>query len=102
MSHELRTPPNTIIGVADLCLLKPIPAPVEQNAQDPGAAGHLLTIINDIPDFSRIEAGRPNLESTLFGLPELYIYIYIRIYISANRCPARLRPKGPSCLLIST
>ena len=72
MSHELRTPLNTIIGVSDLCLLKPIPAPVEQNVRKiRGAAGHLLTIINDILDFSRIEAGRLNLESTSFGLPEL-------------------------------
>ena len=72
MSHELRTPLNTIIGVADLCLMKPAPASIDQNVRKiRTAAGHLLTIINDILDFSRIEAGRLSLEAASFGLPEL-------------------------------
>ena len=62
MSHELRTPLNAILGFSDLLLsgdygpLDPTQAPVVQEVR---AAGHqLLTVINDVLDLSKIEAGR--------------------------------------------
>src|SRR5262245_44906052 len=72
MSHELRTPLNAIIGYSEL---------LEEEAGDVGggrlvpdlqkiavAAKHQLSLINDILDLSKIEAGRMELEATTFDL----------------------------------
>ncbi len=75
MSHELRTPLNSIIalsGVLTRRLAKDIPEEelsyleiVERNGR------HLLALINDILDISRIEAGREEIEVTKFGVGEI-------------------------------
>jgi PAS domain S-box-containing protein len=62
MSHELRTPLNAIAGYTDL-LLTGIGGPVTEQHRDyleriRGSQQHLLSIINDILNFSRIEAGQ--------------------------------------------
>ncbi len=66
MSHELRTPLNAIIGFSDLMksqLLGPIGAPrYLEYAKDIHSSGtHLLSLINDVLDMSKIEAGRYTL-----------------------------------------
>ncbi len=69
MSHEIRTPMNAIIGLTHL--LRRGGATPEQAARldkIDGAGRHLLAIINDILDLSKIEAGRLQLESTDFSL----------------------------------
>jgi signal transduction histidine kinase len=75
MSHELRTPLTTIIGYCEL-----IQHLSEQPGYDSlhadldriGAAGqHLLTLISDVLDLSKIEAGKMSLELEQFGLPGL-------------------------------
>jgi signal transduction histidine kinase/ActR/RegA family two-component response regulator len=62
MSHELRTPLNAVIGFSDLLLsgdYGPLDALQRPVVQDVKAAGHqLLTVINDVLDLSKIEAGR--------------------------------------------
>ncbi len=63
MSHELRTPLNAIIGFSELMtseLLGPLGAPAYRDyATDILTSGrHLLDIVNDILDISKIEAGR--------------------------------------------
>ena len=63
MSHELRTPLNAIIGFSDMMksqLLGPIGAPrYIEYAKDINSSGtHLLALINDVLDMSKIEAGR--------------------------------------------
>lgn len=67
MSHELRTPLNAIIGFSEMMetqLFGPLGAPkYGEYASDIHASGqHLLDVINDILDMSKIEAGRMNLE----------------------------------------
>jgi|CXWL01.1.fsa_nt_gi PAS domain S-box-containing protein len=69
MSHEIRTPMNAIIGLAHL--LRRDGATPEQAARLDkinGAGQHLMSIINDILDLSKIEAGRLELEATDFHL----------------------------------
>ena len=65
MSHELRTPLNAIIGFTGALLMKlPGPLTVEQDKQlntIRGSARHLLSLINDILDVARIEAGKVTL-----------------------------------------
>jgi signal transduction histidine kinase/HPt (histidine-containing phosphotransfer) domain-containing protein len=87
MSHEIRTPMNTIIGMTDLTLLKYSDEELRENllaVKD--SAKHLLDIINDILDISKIEAGRIELEIVDFDIIEL-IQSIIRtftLYIQQN------------------
>ena len=69
MSHEIRTPMNAIIGLTHL-LRRSNPLPQQSDRLDKiDAAGrHLLSIINDILDLSKIEVGQVNLEVTDFHL----------------------------------
>ncbi|MDZ5458067.1 response regulator [Azohydromonas lata] len=72
MSHEIRTPMNAIIGLAHLLGHEGLmPRQAEQVARIEDAARHLLSIINDILDLSRIEAGKLQLEERDFELPAL-------------------------------
>ena len=72
MSHELRTPLNAIIGYATLLQDDAAEAKNEPAVEDLGrvlrAARHLLTLINEILDLSKIEAGRVELECALIDL----------------------------------
>ena len=70
MSHEIRTPMNAIIGLDNIALNNPdIPAETrEQLLKIGGSAQHLLSIINDILDMSRIESGRMVIGSEEFSL----------------------------------
>ncbi|NVM79218.1 PAS domain S-box-containing protein [Duganella sp. SG902] len=66
MSHELRTPLNAIIGFTGTMLMK-LPGPIndEQNKQlrmVQSSARHLLSLINDLLDLTRIESGKIELE----------------------------------------
>ena len=59
MSHEIRTPMNGVIGMAELALDAPLPAPQRDSCRPSAASAEsLLDIINDILDFSKIEAGQ--------------------------------------------
>ena len=93
MSHEIRTPMNGVIGMAELLL---------DTDADRGAArlrrrwsarsgDALLTIINDILDLSKIEAGKLELEHAEFDLSEA---VDAAVELLAEQ---RARARGSSC-----
>jgi PAS domain S-box-containing protein len=64
MSHELRTPLNAILGFAQLLELDELPPEQASSVDQIQVAGrHLLSLINEVLDISRIEAGRVNLST---------------------------------------
>src|SRR5436189_4750128 len=73
MSHELRTPLNAIIGFSEVLaegMFGDVNEKQTEYLQDILESGrHLLSLINDILDLSKIEAGRMELEATDFDLP---------------------------------
>jgi signal transduction histidine kinase len=73
MSHELRTPLNAVIGFSEVLLERmfgEVNEKQEEYLQDILSSGkHLLSLINDILDLSKIEAGRMELEALPFDLP---------------------------------
>ena len=74
MSHELRTPLNAIIGYSELLLemaakqVQADPAPDVKKINQAGK--HLLALINDILDLSKIEAGKVELLPEHFGIAD--------------------------------
>jgi len=73
MSHELRTPLNAIIGFSEVLtehMFGELNEKQDEYLKDIHASGqHLLSLINDILDLSKIEAGRMDLERSEFDLP---------------------------------
>ena len=74
MSHELRTPLNAVIGFSEVLLDRmfgEVNDKQDEYLRDIRESGsHLLSLINDILDLSKVEAGRLELELTEFDLPE--------------------------------
>jgi signal transduction histidine kinase/DNA-binding response OmpR family regulator len=102
MSHELRTPLNAIIGYSEM---------LQEEAQDSGqesfvpdlkkinrAGRHLLELINDVLDLSKIEAGKMELYLETFDIPSLVEEVRATVQLLAQknsntvevRCPADL------------
>ena len=102
MSHELRTPLNAIIGYSEM---------LQEEAQDSGQGSfipdlkkinrsgrHLLDLINDVLDLSKIEAGKMELYLETFDIPNLLedVSTTVQLLVQKNsntlevRCPANL------------
>jgi signal transduction histidine kinase len=75
MSHELRTPLNAVIGFSDVLLERmfgELNERQEEYVRDIRDSGrHLLDLINEILDLSKVEAGRMELEPVALSLPEV-------------------------------
>ena len=94
MSHELRTPLNAIIGFSEVLAEKMFGDVNDKQAeylQDILESGrHLLSLINDILDLSKIEAGRMELEPAAFDLPSAIENALILVRERASRRGIRL------------
>ena len=86
MSHELRTPLNAILGYAKILRkldsLDPLHMEALETIQSSGE--HLLQLINDILDLSKIEAGRLELHLSEFNFPEFLQQIAKMIQVRAG------------------
>ncbi|MCL2218855.1 MAG: ATP-binding protein [Chitinispirillia bacterium] len=72
MSHEIRTPMNAIVGMAELALRENIPPAAYEQVQTIKQAGaNLLSIINDLLDFSKIESGKMEIIPANYDFPTL-------------------------------
>ena len=89
MSHELRTPLNAIIGFSEVLaerMFGEVNAKQAEYLQDILESGrHLLSLINDILDLSKIEAGRMELEPADFDLPSAIDNALILVRERASR-----------------
>jgi CheY-like chemotaxis protein len=71
MSHEIRTPMNAIIGLSQLALDVPANQQSHYLEKILGASENLLSILNDILDFSRLDSNGVNIEHANFNLDDL-------------------------------
>ena len=86
MSHELRTPLNAILGFAQIMARDTaIEAAHRRELETIGRAGqHLLSLINDVLEISRIEAGRTTIQNEVFALAETLAAIEEMVRVRAD------------------
>lgn len=88
MSHEIRTPMNAILGFAQLLQRDSTLTPGQQQQVTTimRSSEHLLALINDILEMSKIEAGRTTVNPTTFALPSL---LHDLVMMFRLRCEAK-------------
>jgi PAS domain S-box-containing protein len=85
MSHEIRTPMNGIIATAELLLTTKLDTEQRDYAATIRNSGNLLLmLLNDILDLSRIEAGKLELQTTRFAIPEMITETLSLLALSAR------------------
>lgn len=85
MSHEIRTPMNAIIGFSDILSKRKLEAQEKEYVMTIKTAGeNLLTIINDILDISKIEAGMMTFEEHTFSVREIFKSLHVMLMEKAK------------------
>jgi signal transduction histidine kinase/CheY-like chemotaxis protein len=85
MSHEIRTPMNAIIGFSDLLFKRKLEEKEKEYVTIIKSAGeNLLTIINDILDISKIEAGMMTFEEHVFSVKQIFKSLSIMMMVKAK------------------
>jgi signal transduction histidine kinase/ActR/RegA family two-component response regulator len=104
MSHELRTPLNAVMGFSKLMLgTAPLRSEDREYLRVINRSGeHLLQLINDVLDMSKIEAGQTRIDSTPFDLHGLVADVadMIRVRAAENRLEliTEVMPEVPRCV----
>ena len=100
MSHELRTPLNAIIGYSEMLEEEHQDAGRDENVRDlqkiQAAGKHLLSLINDVLDLSKIEAGKMGLHLETFDLEPMIEEIVTTLKPAAEKNANRIRIELPS------
>jgi signal transduction histidine kinase/ActR/RegA family two-component response regulator len=100
MSHELRTPLNGILGYAQL--LRRTPELTEQQRDGLGvierSGEHLLTLVNDLLDLAKIEAGRLELRDESIDLESLLQHVTDLMGVRADKAGLRFTVERPAAL----
>jgi signal transduction histidine kinase len=95
VSHELRTPLNSILGFAKLLLKQKIGPlnPIQQTDLSViyDSAQHLLSLVNDILDLSKIEAGKIRLDAEWMSVEEIIVGVMASTYILIEGKPIELK-----------
>ena len=102
MSHELRTPLNAIIGYTEMLLEEAEELEIPTLSADLdnvlGSANHLLAIISDVLDLSKIESGKMNVSIEVIKLSELITGVTATVAPLAERNRNSLRVRCPESL----
>ncbi len=104
ISHELRTPMNGIIGMAELVLDSEITGEQRENMNIvKSSAESLLSLVNDILDFSEIESGKPGSDVAEYRLRDTFEGVIkpmtLRAHKKGLRLVGQVRPDVPDVLI---
>ena len=99
MSHELRTPINAVLGYSTL-LLENIYGPLNEKQTEgiqrtQRAAKHLLELVNDVLDLSKIEAGKIDLRLQPVAFPALVEELFVTVRPLADKYGTKLSLESP-------
>jgi len=96
MSHELRTPLNAIIGYSELLQDDVTQDQLQDVVRIHGAGSHLLALINDILDLSKVDAGHMELRNDTFELQQTLVSVRDTLEPLARQQGARVEVDCPS------
>ena len=86
MSHEIRTPINAVVGMNEMILRESQDETILEYANNIATASHnLLSIINDVLDFSKIESGKMEIVDNEYMLGELFADVAMMIELKAKQ-----------------